>query len=101
MKKLDEKENIHPNFSNQVGNGESLNEQGPSDDTKDAEDCLTTEEATEGHLKKISLQTTDKTRYDPLIFLKTREDEIKSISAERARQKNTNENLPHSTGSLN
>ena len=77
--KQDEKENIHPNFSNQVGSGDSLNEQGPSNDTKDAEDCFTAEEAIEGNLKKISLQLTDNTRYDPLIFLKTREEEIKSI----------------------
>ena len=68
--KQDEKENIHPNFSNQVGSGDSLNEQGPSNDTKDAQDCITVEEAIEGNLN---------TRYDHLIFLKTREDEIKSI----------------------
>ena len=77
--KQDEKENIHPNFSNQVGSGDSLNEQDPSDDTKNAEDCITEEEAIEGDLKKISVHPTDNTRYHPLIFLKTREDEIKYI----------------------
>ena len=77
--KQGEKENIHPNFSNQVGSGDSLNEKGPSDDTKNAQVCITEEEAIEGNLKKISLQPTDNTRYDPLIFLKTREDEIKCI----------------------
>ena len=62
--KQDEKENIHPNFSNQVGSGDSLNEQDPSD-----EDCITEEEAIEGNLKKISVHPTDNTRYHPLIFL--------------------------------
>ena len=47
--KEDEKENIHPNFSNQVGSGDSLNEQVPSDDTKDEEDCITEKEAIEGN----------------------------------------------------
>ena len=71
LMKQSEKENIHPNFSNQVGSGDSLNEKGPSDDTKNAEDCITEEEAIEGNLKKIFLYPTDNT--------KTREDEIKSI----------------------
>ena len=39
-------------------------------------DCITTEEAIDGNLKKISISSTDRTKYDPMSFLKGKEEKF-------------------------
>lgn len=51
------------------------------------DDCLTEEEAIEGNLKKITIPTNDQ-RFDPLTFLKDKEETIRSIlKEERTKRK--------------
>ena len=42
-------------------------------------DCITKEEAINGNLKKISMEATDQGKYDPISFLKHKEDGVKRI----------------------
>lgn len=50
------------------------------DDSNDA--CISEEEAIEGNLKKISLEATDKSKFDPITFLKLKEENIRRILKE-------------------
>ena len=45
-------------------------------------DCITEEEAIEGNLKKITILAEDQTKYNPMAFLKSKEDTIKSTLRE-------------------
>lgn len=50
------------------------------DDSNDA--CIGEKEAIEGNLKKISLEATDKSKFDPITFLKLKEENIRRILKE-------------------
>jgi hypothetical protein len=43
------------------------------------ENCINEEEAIEGNLMKITIPANDQTKYDPMTFLKAREEKITSI----------------------
>ena len=51
------------------------------------DDCITTEEAIEGNLKKVSIEARDKTKYDPMTFLKVKEEQIRKILKEELRKR--------------
>lgn len=42
-------------------------------------DCITKEQAIDGNLKKISLSSADETKYDPMSFLKAKEEKLREI----------------------
>lgn len=50
-----------------------------NEDEEAKEDCFSEEEAIEGNLKKVFIEATDKSKYDPLTFLKNKEETIRSI----------------------
>ena len=43
------------------------------------DDCSTSEEAIDGNLKKVFIEARDKTKYDPMTFLKAKEEKIRLI----------------------
>lgn len=56
--------------------------------SNDKEDCITSEEAIHGNLKKISISADDQTKYDPLAFRKSREEKVRSVlQSERTKRK--------------
>lgn len=58
------------------------------DTSNDREDCITSEEGIHGNLKKISISADDQTKYDPLKFLKSREQKVRSVlQSERTKRK--------------
>jgi hypothetical protein len=67
----------------QVG-GANVERNMAEDTTKPTEstECITSEEAIEGNLKKIFLKATNNTIYDPMTFLKVNEENIRSILKE-------------------
>lgn len=75
----DNKENVNPNHPIQQGGGDPSSDI-KDDDTNDA--CISEEEAIEGNLKKISLEATDKSKFDPITFLKLKEENIRRILKE-------------------
>nr|XP_034322790.1 uncharacterized protein LOC117688689 [Crassostrea gigas] len=80
-----DKENMCPN---QSGSGKSSNDIKDNEAEEVKEDCISEEEAIEGHLKKIFIEATDKSKYDPLAFLKMKEETIRSIlRKERTKRK--------------
>ena len=50
-------------------------------------DCITEEEAINGNLKKITLPANTQTKYDPMTFLKSREEKIRSILKEELKKR--------------
>uniref|UniRef100_A0A8W8NZH4 Uncharacterized protein n=1 Tax=Magallana gigas TaxID=29159 RepID=A0A8W8NZH4_MAGGI len=64
---------------NQSGSGKSSNDIKDNEAEEVKEDCFSEEEAIEGHLKKVFIEATDKSKYDPLAFLKMKEETIRSI----------------------
>ena len=44
--------------------------------------CITSEEAINGNLKKISIPAEDQTKFDPMAFLKSKEEQIRSLLRE-------------------
>jgi len=53
----------------------------------DEHDCITKEEAIDGNLKKISISATDNTKYNPMSFLKAKEEKIISILRDEVRKR--------------
>ena len=58
------------------------------DDIQNQEDeCITSEETIEGNLKKVSIEARDKTKYDPMAFLKVKEEKIRQILKDKIRKR--------------
>lgn len=58
------------------------------DTSKDREECITSEEAIHENLKKISISANDQTKHDPVTFLKSKEEELRSVlQNERTKRK--------------
>jgi hypothetical protein len=53
----------------------------------DEHDCITKEESIDGNLKKIYISATDNTKYDPMSFLKAKEEKIISILRDEVRKR--------------
>ena len=51
------------------------------------DDCITSEEAIEGNVKKVSIEARDKTKYDPMAFLKVKEEKIRQILKVKIRKR--------------
>ena len=51
------------------------------------DDCITSEEAIERNLKKVSIEAKDKTKYDPMTFLKVKEEKIRQILKDEIRKR--------------
>ena len=67
----------------------------PSDQTEkendiqnQEDDCITSEEAIEGNLMKVSIEARDKTKYDPMTFLKVKEEKIRQILKTKSERDN-------------
>jgi len=50
-------------------------------------DCITKEEAIDGNLKKISISSADRTKYDPMSFLKAKEEKLRDILREELKKR--------------
>ena len=66
----------------------------PSDQTEkendiqnQEDDCITSEEAIEGNLMKVSIEARDQTKYDPMAFLKVKEEKIRQILKDEIRKR--------------
>ena len=61
--------------------GKGTNQEEESKDVT-TNDCITEEEAIEGNLKKITIPAEDQTKFDPMAFLKSKEEKIRSLLRE-------------------
>ena len=50
-------------------------------------DCITSEEAIAGNLKKITISAEDQTKYDPMAFLKSKEEQIRVLLREELKKR--------------
>ena len=66
--------------------GKGTNQKEESKDVT-TNDCLTEEEVIEGNLKKITILAEDQTKHDPMAFLKSKEDTIKSTLREALKKR--------------
>ena len=75
--------------STETQNNESEEGNNPIEKENDIQedDCITSEEAIEGNLKKITIEARDKTKYDPMTFLKVKEEQIRKILKEELKKR--------------